>query len=246
MKAFKQSCGFTLVELLIALLISTIVVAAIYSTYQAQLRSHITQQTLVEMQQNARAALFAMEVRTKHAGFNPQGPDAPHAHLFGFQENFLEVDNVLLTAHASTHIKTDSTHIAFTLDANRNGEIDNSDDELVAYRLNNENLEIYMQDSGGSWQWTAIAQNIEALNFVYLGNDGSIITPPAYINQIQSVQITLIAKSGSGNRPPVMMTNHTNTKSYENQQGTVVLAAQNDHFRRIALRTNVLCRNLNL
>ncbi len=55
--------GFTLVELLVAMAISTMVMAAIYSTYHVQLRSHITQQTVVEMQQNARAAMFGPLLR---------------------------------------------------------------------------------------------------------------------------------------------------------------------------------------
>jgi prepilin-type N-terminal cleavage/methylation domain-containing protein len=53
--------GFTLVELLVAMAISTIVLTLIYQVYRTQLRTHTTQQELVEMQQNLRAALYLTE-----------------------------------------------------------------------------------------------------------------------------------------------------------------------------------------
>jgi len=35
-------------------------------------------------------------------------------------------------------------------------------------------------------------------------------------------------------------------QDYMNQQGAVILPAQNDRFRRIVLSTDVFCRNLGL
>ena len=71
MFAVDNKKGFTLIELMVAMAISTLVMAAIYSTYRSQLRSHVTQQAMVEMQQNARAAMFIMEREIKMAGFDP-------------------------------------------------------------------------------------------------------------------------------------------------------------------------------
>ncbi len=246
MKRLQKNKGFTLIELMVAMTISTIVTAAIYSTYKAQLSSYVTQQTVVEMQQNARAAIFAMERRIKHAGFNPMGSSAPHDAIIGIVANFADIDTNIGSSHHQTDIITDATHIAFTMDADEDGVIDNNDNELVAYRLNGENLEIYMQDAAGAWGWLPLAENIEALDFVYLRDDGVVVTPPADIDQVRSVQITLIAKSGGGTKPPALMMRHTDSKAYTNQQGVEVLPAPNDNFRRIALSANVLCRNLSL
>ncbi len=245
MKRFKKNKGFTLIELMVAMTISTIVTAAIYSTYKAQLSSHVTQQTVVEMQQNARAAIFSMERRIKHAGFNPLGSSAPHDAFIGILNNFTSIPSIGST-HTDPDIKTDGTHIAFTLDADRDGLVENNDDELVAYRLDGENLQIYMEETAGTWAWLTLAQNIEVLDFVYLGSDGNPLPVPLNVSDIRSVQITLIAKSGPGMKPPGLMMRHTDSKTYTNQQGVQVLSAPNDNFRRIALSANVMCRNLNL
>ena len=68
-----NASGFTIIELMVALAVSTLVLAAIYGTHRIQLKSHITQQKIVEMQQNARAAMFAMERDIKVAGYDPSG-----------------------------------------------------------------------------------------------------------------------------------------------------------------------------
>jgi hypothetical protein len=86
-----------------------------------------------------------------------------------------------------------------------------------------------------------VALNIDALNFVYLDNDGITALNLA---DIRSVQITLVARSGDV--VPVLMRKHTDNTIYTNQQGTVILPAQNDNFRRIRLTATVKVRNLGL
>jgi prepilin-type N-terminal cleavage/methylation domain-containing protein len=62
--------GVTLIELLIALVISAIFVAGIYRTFISTQRSYIVQDQVVEMQQNARAAINMMmrEIRMVNFG----------------------------------------------------------------------------------------------------------------------------------------------------------------------------------
>ncbi len=86
-----------------------------------------------------------------------------------------------------------------------------------------------------------VALNIDALNFVYLDNDGITASSLA---DIRSVQITLVARSGDV--VPVLMRKHTDNTIYTNQQGTVIRPAQNDNFRRIRLTATVKVRNLGL
>jgi type IV pilus assembly protein PilW len=86
-----------------------------------------------------------------------------------------------------------------------------------------------------------VALNIDALNFVYLDNDGITASSLA---DIRSVQITLVARSGDD--VPVLMRKHTDNTIYTNQQGTEILSAQNDNFRRIRLTATVKVRNLGL
>ena len=53
--------GFTMTELLVAMVISVIVMAGVYSSYYAQQRSFTTQQQVAAMQQNLRAAIEIMD-----------------------------------------------------------------------------------------------------------------------------------------------------------------------------------------
>ena len=69
--------GFTLIEILIAMAISGVVVGAIYTTYDSQQKSYVTQQQVVEVQQNLRAASYLMDSEIRMAGFDPRpNPEA--------------------------------------------------------------------------------------------------------------------------------------------------------------------------
>ncbi len=65
--------GFTLVELLVALVISGFVLAAGYSIYLAQHEGWIVQEQITNMQQNARAAMHELETRIRMAGYGLPG-----------------------------------------------------------------------------------------------------------------------------------------------------------------------------
>ncbi len=65
----RKEAGFTLIELLIVLVISTLLTAAIYSTFIGQQRTYAIQTGVVDMQQNARAALTVMMRDLRMAGF---------------------------------------------------------------------------------------------------------------------------------------------------------------------------------
>ena len=60
--------GFTLIELMIAVLISFVVMIAIYLTFSSQEKSQITQKQITEMQQNIRAAMHIMSNEIRLAG----------------------------------------------------------------------------------------------------------------------------------------------------------------------------------
>ena len=69
----NSKAGFTLVEVMVAMAISGVVLASIVKVYSAQLKTHTTQQQVVEMQQTMRAILYLMERDIRMAGYAPQG-----------------------------------------------------------------------------------------------------------------------------------------------------------------------------
>ena len=63
--------GFSLVELMVAMAAASVLMAAISTFYHSQLKTHVTQNELVDMQQDARAAMYMMTREIRMAGFDP-------------------------------------------------------------------------------------------------------------------------------------------------------------------------------
>ncbi len=268
--------GFTLVELLVAMVISSIVMAAIYATYSAQLRSHVTQQKVVEMHQNARAAMFILEREIRLAGYDPLGGDVPQITTAQINAITFTMD---ITGGESDGLDNDDDGI-FDEPGETDGDTDDAF-EQITYRLSNDLNDDGISDSmdcnlqrqywdGAAWQPNLatdpadanIAIDIDALNFVYLDADGNdlidysgALTPPQVpagdLNNIRSVQITIVARAGQNERQG-LPGNALDTKVYMNQQDRpgddwdITLPAPNDKFRRIVLTADVKCRNLGL
>lgn len=207
--------GFTLIELCVVIAISSIVLAGIYASYRSQLASYVTQQTIVDMQQNARAAKYLMEREIRLAGYDPTGK-----------------------AGASILSPLSANSITFTMDLNEDGDIADAG-EKIQYAMTGDDLG--RADLNTSAVLRPAALNLDALNFVYLDEDGNVTTDAT---QVRRVQITLVARAGD--EVPVLAPKHTDKKTYRNQLGSILLAAQNDGFRRFLLSTEVECRNLGL
>lgn len=101
--------GFTVAELLVSVLVSVIVLAAISASFMVQNKSFTAQEQIVETQQNARAALQLMTKELLMAGYDPMG-----------------------TADAGIE-EADSNTVQFTMDLNGNGTLDS--DERIVYAL---------------------------------------------------------------------------------------------------------------
>lgn len=65
---FKNLKGFTLIELMIALVILSIVIAGIYSIFNTQHKSYIVQEQVVDSQQNVRIAMNMISRDIRNAG----------------------------------------------------------------------------------------------------------------------------------------------------------------------------------
>lgn len=248
--------GFTLIELVIAMAISTIVMAAIYSAYVTNSRINTAQESVVEMQQNIRAALGPLTRDIRMAGYDPSG---------SANTGFVDSVNFSNGGGLTEPIVTSTTQIAFTADldddgsidlaaqdSNNDGNTDMTDMEQVAYRLglppNDTNLERYSTTTPldpDDPEWQTVAEQIERIEFNYVIDDTT--TPPtttltptvAQLQDITSVQITLLAIA---NRPDPKF---TNTMPYTTASGAIWPAA-NDNFRRRLLLTTVKCRNMGL
>ena len=238
----RQEGGFTLVELLVAMAITAVVMGAVYSLYKTQQESYIAQDQVVEMQQNVRASLYQLARDLRMAGFNPQR--SPNVGGFVTQ----------LPDDGGGTTTTNATNIAFTIDQNQNGVIDvDANDEQIAYRLDSATGALQkFRVSDDTWQ--TVADNISAVDFVYLDPDGTDITALVagspttlyaptnlpHIDSIRSVELSIVARTGR------IDTSFGGTPAYFNQQGAEILAAQNDNYRKRLISTTIFCRNLGL
>ncbi len=222
--------GFSLIELMVAMAIASVLMAGIYTFYHNQLKTHITQQEMVDMQQDARAAMYMMTREIRMAGYDPQNTGATIRTANVAQMAFDSDSDG--TADGVINASSERFYYALSNDADRDGLADGTPCNLERGGWNTPSDPVNLNP---------VALNIDALNFVYLDNDGITALNLA---DIRSVQITLVARSGDV--VPVLMRKHTDNTIYTNQQGTVILPAQNDNFRRIRLSATVKVRNLGL
>ncbi len=231
----KANKGFTLIELLVAMALTSIVMAAVVSAYQVQVRSMNTQEALTDMNQTARAALEIMTHEIRTAGCDPER-----------------------TATAGVLI-ANANQLSVTMDIGNNPvapapltfQPDGADDgpnERIRYALyfdvdGNQNLgRSTGTDAAGNGGITQpLARNVDALDFVYLDQNGNVTATPA---NIRSIQLTLVARAGEA--AGGFLYRFTDTTVYQNQQGTVILPAPNDPFRRLLLTTTINCWNIGL
>jgi prepilin-type N-terminal cleavage/methylation domain-containing protein len=110
----KKSAGVTLVELLLALVISTILTAGIYKTFIGQHRSYKVQREVADMQQNSRVAVNRMLREIRMAGFGGRNEN-----LFGENDilkTFGDVNNYTAVITPEDNVVTDGiTHDRITV-----------------------------------------------------------------------------------------------------------------------------------
>jgi type IV pilus assembly protein PilW len=206
--------GFTLVELLVAMVVSLLALGAIYSTFLTQFKSYQVQGEVAAMQQNIRAAMYHMQREIRMAGCDPTG-----------------LAGAGITAASPTSISFTEDVRGDSTGSDPDGALDDAN-ETITYSLSGNNL---VRDTGGGNQ--TVAENINALNFVYLDANGNTT---ATLDDIRSVEITIVARTDRSSRAS------PNNMVYYNQRNEQILGAQNDNFSRKRLTAVVKCRNLGL
>ena len=223
----KRNSGFTLIELMVAMVIASIVLAAVVTTYMLQVRSSNAQSVLTNMNQTARAALEIMAKEIGYAGYDPLR--SANAGIQTAQANQLVI---------TMDIGDPSQPVSNALDPDGDA---NDPNEWVRYAINaNGHLG---RDTGGGLQ--PLARNVDALDFVYLDAQGNVLATPVTggnLGNIRSVEVTIVARAGEAGGAGFTGA-HNDTTDYVNQRGTVILAAQNDSFRRVRFTTTIQTPN---
>jgi len=225
--------GFTLIELLVAMAMGLAAMGSIYMAYDSQQKAHGVQQLVVAIQQNLRAGTFVMSRDIRMAGFDPTGQAG--ATITEAADGAITVSMDLDTSGCISGAD-ETIRFALTNDANDDGICDGGNCALSRLR----DGEVIPQP---------VAENIDAINFVYLDVDGNVIPTPMIatdpndlpdLARIRTVQVTIVGRSATGQR------GYRKNTVYTNKQGQTVLGAQNDDFHRRVLTAQFKCRNMGL
>lgn len=217
--------GFTLIEMMIAMLMGAVVMGAVWASFQAQHRTYLVQDDTAYMQQNLRAAAEMLERDIRMAGYDPSLSGGGGITVAGANTITLSTWNDNTNAF-DTIVYSLGDAFATAVPPTNDGDQD------LLRSLN-----------GGGAQ--PVAENIDALNFVYLDRTGLVTANPA---EVRTVQISVIARAATADQ------NFVNSIPYNNLQGGSLTLQMlpginlanpvNDNFRRRLYQSSVICRNL--
>ncbi|WP_136808520.1 PilW family protein [Desulfosediminicola flagellatus] len=232
----EKSGGFTLIELIIALTISLIIMASIYSAYLSQKRIQLAQHQVVVMQQNLRSAMTFLSSEIRMAGYKP----------------YSSAENTGLVSASKGQIRfsweKDSNTIAAGPDMDITYRFSIDDDSTPADGVADSGAASFKRSiNGGSLQ--PVADHIVAVEFFYTLEDNTnngVYDPPQKIDpsgseldNIRAVTISLLARS------PRKDPNFTNTLTYQSASGKS-WGPYDDSYRRRILISTVKLRNIGL
>jgi type IV pilus assembly protein PilW len=235
----KKSSGFTLIEIMVTLLISVIIVGAVFAVYSTQQKSYVASDQVAEMQQNLRAAMLAMTREIREAGCDPTG----YAHA-GF--TVAGIGQLGFTRDVAGHTVNPNQSDGDTTDAN--------EDIIFGFAAADDADTNGIADGGGAdWSTVAdlqrdvgagfqpMAERMAAVEFNYILEDGTTTTAPtaSQLKDIRAVQVSLLSVSSTPDNKL------SNTMSYTTASGAT-WGPFNDNFRRRFATTTIQCRNLGL
>ncbi len=168
--------GFSLVELMIALAVASIVVAAVFSIHTVLARSYTTQNVAADIQQVVRAGIDFISEDIMMAGLDSAGS-------------------------AGTGIEVATVNrIRFTLDRNMDGEFDGTNSERITYAFNpaTNRLDQWFSDDddcASSPDCEYLMDNVINASFVYQDADGN---PTVDLDDIRTVLISITVQEPAG------------------------------------------------
>ena len=178
----KDEKGFTLIEVLMALLITSIVTGSIFSLFSLMTRSFTSQEVTAQVQQQIRVGVDFIARDIRATGFDPTG----------------EADAGILGATP--------TSFQFTVDRDENGSLLEVD-ENITYTFNAAAGRLERTDTNSGFGTEVLVENVEVADsgFTYL--DGS--SPPvatANLDDIRTIVIAMTVEEPAGRAAPVNRT----------------------------------------
>ena len=164
--------GLTLIELLVAFVISTLIIGAIYRVFTAQNKAYVVQDQVTEVQQGIKGAMDILLRDLRMAGYDNNS------------------SNSLIGIPNDSSVKINDPIIAKDHEISIIYEYDNTTLHTVTYRLNANILERQITTTDNNnisipGNWVAILENVDAFDLTYGvdgDDDGSMDMEAGWVN----------------------------------------------------------------
>lgn len=175
--------GFSLIELLVAMVIMSIVSLAIYSVFSVASKTYTTQGVTADVQQSVRAAMEVMLQDIREAGLDPTSSG-------NFGMEVAEVSKLRFTS--------DSIDAGIN---DYNGVLDDTNSERITYLLQGTQLDQILYETTASADSLSLVSDVQNLAFTYFDSDGNNLGSPVPVLQLEnirtiSVSITVLEPAG--------------------------------------------------
>lgn len=226
--------GFTLVELMIALLISLIIMAGVSYVFISHSRQYSQQDDIAAMQQNLRGILLVMPAEFRLAGCDPRKANVGEI-LTATETEFAFTADI--SSHSASHPNEGDGKVG--------------EDETIAYRFERaagQATGILRRRLGASG-FQPLADNIEKLEFNYIldDNEAGTTAPTAKDlsrGKIRAVQISMLARAENPSSTPGYRHAGTFTTGSGKVWGTAGDPVPQDGHRRRLVVTTIQLRNM--
>jgi type IV pilus assembly protein PilW len=176
----KTQRGTSLVELLVALVMSGLLTGLLYRTFVNQQQTYHTQEQVIDMQQNLRIAMEQMTREIRMAGYRKDILDS-----LGTIRGFTEIISVVNGANR-VGARDDQITVIIA-------------DKAVTYRLGwdatTPTRPVLIRDENNGAEGEVVAEDVEDLQFRYILSDGTVSDSPANPSQIRMVQVEIISRT---------------------------------------------------
>ena len=179
----KNKMGSTLIELMVALAIMSIISATIYGAFSLSSQSYTTQSVAADVQQSVRAAIEIMMQDIRAAGLDPIMSDN-----FG-----IELATVTKLRFTSDSIDTGISDF--------NGVVDDANSERITYEFQANQLNQILYEGTVNENSQPLISDVQNSTFTYFdvdGNDLGSPVPAAMLVNISTVEISMTVEEPAG------------------------------------------------
>jgi prepilin-type N-terminal cleavage/methylation domain-containing protein len=173
----RKNNGLTLIELMIALLISSLLLGVLYQIFIGQQKAYAVQEQVVDTQQNVRAAIDQMTQEIRMAGYRKD--------ILTSLGNINGYTQLITPVNSANYVGHNDDQITIIIA-----------DKAITYKLQPDSRgPILVRDENTGAGGQLMAENVENLQIRYTLSDGTVTDSPATPETIRMIQVTVRART---------------------------------------------------